>query len=335
MRAARPILAVSIDTEEDDWDRYEAEGATTANIAHLTELHERMAALGARPTYLVNRPPLLEAESVEVLGALAERPEVEIGAHCHPWNTPPVTATGWAHSMMCTLPTEVNRAKIAEVTDRIETELGVRPTTFRAGRWAFGPTVAKALVAEGYRVDASVTPFVDWTPEGGPDFLEAPFRPYRCHPDEPLEPADDGALVEIPTTVGYLRGHPRRMARFRRSLERSVLARLKVVGILGTAGVIQRRWLSPEHSTAKDMIALCAACLRHGAPVLDLTFHSCTLLPGATPFVRDPRDRERFVASIEEVLRYAERSGFAFATLGEAGATLATLPGPKPSGQSA
>ena len=318
----RPVLTVSIDTEEDDWGRYEPEGATTENIAHLVECHERMADCGARPTYLVNRPPLLDPDSVEILGALAGREEVEIGAHCHPWNTPPATGSGWERSMMSRLPAGANREKVAEVTRLILQELGSRPRTFRAGRWAFGPTVSAALAAEGYLVDASVSPFVDWTPEGGQDYIEAPYRPYRFHPERPFEPSPDGPMVEIPTTVGYLRGGHRRMARFRRSLERSVLARLKVVGLLGTAGVIQRRWLSPEHSSAADMLRLCEASLRSGERVLGLTFHSCTLLPGATPFVRDMRDRNRFLGSVEEVLRYASESGFEFRTLGEVGASI-------------
>ncbi|MDH3208714.1 MAG: hypothetical protein OEO79_19095, partial [Gemmatimonadota bacterium] len=154
---------MSIDTEEDNWGSYETEGATTENISHLVELHERMGHWGARPTYLVNRPPLLDRQSVNVLGALADREEVEIGAHCHPWNTPPATAPGWEGSMMSQLPAEANQGKVAEVTGLIERELGVRPRTFRAGRWAFGPTVSAALAAEGYTVDASVSPFVDWT----------------------------------------------------------------------------------------------------------------------------------------------------------------------------
>jgi hypothetical protein len=219
--------------------------------------------------------------------------------------------------MMSGLPVEANRQKVAEITGLIERRLGVRPRTFRAGRWAFGTTVSTALVAEGYLADASVSPFVDWAAEGGPNYIEAPYRPYRFHPDRPFDPSPDGPMVEIPTTVGYLKGGHRRMARFRASIEKTILARLKVVGILSETGVLQRRWLSPEHSSASDMRRLCEACLRSGEPVLGLTFHSCTLLPGATPFVRDDGDRERLLRWIEEVLQYASGSGFVFRTLGE------------------
>ncbi|NNF39109.1 MAG: coproporphyrinogen III oxidase [Gemmatimonadetes bacterium] len=50
--------------------------------------------------------------------------------------------------MMFRLDTDVTRALVREVTNRIESELGVRPTTFRAGRWGWGANVAEALWKE-------------------------------------------------------------------------------------------------------------------------------------------------------------------------------------------
>jgi hypothetical protein len=40
---------------------------------------------------------------------------------------------------------------------------GVTPVSFRAGRWAFGPAVARSIQDLGYRVDSSVIPLVDWS----------------------------------------------------------------------------------------------------------------------------------------------------------------------------
>jgi hypothetical protein len=206
--------------------------------------------------------------------------------------------------MMFSLPTEANHSKIAEITRLIGTELGVRPTSFRAGRWGFGPTVSMALAAEGYQLDCSVSPFVDWRPYGGPDYSTAPNRPYRFDPRRPFRPDPDGTMVEIPTTIGFLSGDHRRRATVRSALARSPLGRLGVIGALNRLGLLRRRWLSPETSTAEDMVRLAEACLRSGEPVLGLTFHSCTLLPGATPFVRDRADRRRFLHAIEAVLRF-------------------------------
>ena len=319
-------VTVAIDTEEDNWGSFVESGATCQNIEHLSELHPLMARWGARPTYLVNRPPLMSAATVEVLGALASLPGVEIGGHCHPWNTPPSTGRGVDRSMMCALPLEANRGMVAEITKRIEAELGVRPRSFRAGRWAFGPTVSHALADEEYLVDASVCPFINWSADGGPDYTMAPSRPYRFDPARPFEPHPQGAMVEIPTTIGFLRGDHRRRAAIREALVRSPLRHLKVVGALDRLGVLARRWLSPETSTADSMVRLAERCLLSGEPVLGVTFHSCTLLPGATPFVRDAHDRKRFLDAISTVLRFCAERSLRFRTLREVGEPMLRTP---------
>ena len=54
------------------------------------------------------------------------------------------------------------------------------------------------------------------------------------------------------------------------------------------------------------------------APFLQITFHSCTLLPGATPFVRDAADQARFLRWIWEILSHLDGLGCRFRTLLEA-----------------
>ena len=316
------LVAVTIDTEEDDWGSYAASGQTVANIALFPRLQELFDLWGARPTYFVNRPPLMERGSVEVLGGLAGREGVEIGAHCHPWNTPPNTGAGVDASMMLHLPEAVNLAKLSLVTETIEAELGVRPRSFRTGRWGFGRSVSLPLSELGFSVDSSVSPFVDWSDIGGPDYSNAPHEPSRFDPEHPLKPTAGGSMAELPTTVGFLRGDARRSNAVRRRLERSVLARLKAVGLLDRAGVLARRWLSPETSSAAELVRLADNEVARGRRYLDLTFHSCTLLPGATPFVRSDEDQRAFLDRIGVFLRFARDSGFRFATVSQAAETL-------------
>ena len=313
-----PTVAITIDTEEDNWGAYSWEGATVRNIQELPRVQDVFDRYGAKPTYLVNYAPLVSADSVRVLGDLASREDIEIGAHCHPWNTPPETPGGVDNSWMFRFSEAVNRAKIEVVRDRCVGELGVRPRSFRAGRWGMGPTVTNALHAAGFCIDCSVSPFIDWSHDGGPDYSEATHTPYRFDPGAPLSPADEGVMVQLPTTIGFLRGDPRRSARRRRWLESSALARLKVVGVGDRLGLLARRWLSPESSTGSEMVRLVDATLgpTH-ADFLQLTFHSCTLLPGTTPFVGDESDRDRFLAWIDEVLAHLQGLGARFATLAE------------------
>lgn len=318
------IVVVTIDTEEDNWDTFRVEGATVRNVENLPLLQEVFDRYGARPTYLVNHAPLVNAASVEVLAELAARGGVEIGAHCHPWNTPPDARAGADHSMMCNLPVELNRAKIREITRRVREELGVESAAFRSGRWGFGPTVAEALAAEGYRVDCSVSPFMDWSKLGGPDYGMVPNQPYRFDPEAPLVPNPDGLMLELPTTVGFLRGHQGRRQRLRRWLERGRLAGYRMVGILDRGGLLTRRWLSPEHASSQEMIRLADHLRRQGRDFLSLTFHSGNMLPGATPFVRTEADRERFLGRCAEFLAFLDSEGYTFATVSEAAEALST-----------
>lgn len=318
----RVIVAISIDTEEDDWGSYAEQGASTENIAHLEELQDHFDHCGARPTYLVNRPPLMNRESVNVLRALASNEGVEIGAHCHPWNTPPFRDEGVHRSMMCAHSPDENRAKLREMRRCLRAELGVEPKVFRAGRWGLGPTVAGPLADEGFQIDCSVSPFIDWSYVKGPDFSDAPHSPYRFHPSDPMRPDPTGGLLELPTTIGFLSGDHRRRAKMRFALERSFVRHLKVVGALDRMGALTKRWLSPETSSAETMIRLAEAWVSSGETFLHLTFHSCTLLAGATPFVRTASERSRFLRSIDDFMRYCQTSGFTFQTLSEAGHSL-------------
>lgn len=152
---SRPIVAITIDTEEDNWGHYGWEGATTKNILELGRVQEVFEKWGARPTYLTSYAPVNNARSVAAMGELAALESVEIGAHCHPWNTPPRTREGATYSMMTRDDRETNRAKILSVLNQIEAELGVRPCVFRAGRWALGPAVSEALADSGVEIDCS------------------------------------------------------------------------------------------------------------------------------------------------------------------------------------
>ena len=263
--------------------------------------------------------------SVAVLGDLASLECLEIGTHCHPWNTPPLCGEGAHRSMMCTLSHHENGEKLREMGRCLRNELGVVPKVFKAGRWGFGPSVAGPLAEEGYEIDCSVTPFIDWSPEAGPDYSDAPYRPYRFDPADPLQPTPAGGLLELPATVGFLSGDHRSRAKARRWLENSPLRHVKFVGIMDVTGVLARRWLSPETSSGNTMIKLSQAWVSSGQSFLQMTFHSCALLPAATPFVRNKHDRTRFLRSIDEFLSYCSQSGFVFRTLSEAGRHLEPL----------
>jgi hypothetical protein len=98
---------------------------------------------------------------------------------------------------------------------------------------------------------------------------------------------------------------------------RPVPRRLRMVGILDRLGLAALRWLSPEVATGPEMIRLARTLVAGGARFLNFTFHSPTLVPGLTPFVRSEADLQEFLGRIEQFFDFARSHGCRFASLGK------------------
>jgi hypothetical protein len=307
---------ITIDTEEDDWGEYRSSGFSLESLQLLPRVQEIFNAYGAIPTYLITYPVVKDTTArAFFLDHLAQQ-KCEIGAHCHPWNTPPfVEEINERHSMLCNLPYSTVKDKIATLKDEITKALEVVPVCFRAGRWGFGPGVAAAIHELGFRVDTSVTPFTDWAFSTGPDYRAAPTHAYRFSPDKIPLAVPNGPLLEVPATIGFLQ---RNEPFCRRAIAvRGIARRLHIRGLLDRARIVNLRWLSPELSTARDMITLAKRSLRQGCSYLNMSFHSTTLVPGKTPFVRTAPDLEVFLRSIEALIKYVANEGVVFSGLAQ------------------
>jgi hypothetical protein len=80
---------------------------------------------------------------------------------------------------------------------------------------------------------------------------------------------------------------------------------------------VNLRWLSPELSSARDMIALTKRLLQNGCAYLNMSFHSTTLVPGKTPFVRTSDDLRLFLRNIDELIKFAATQGVVFCGLSQ------------------
>lgn len=314
-----PLFLVTVDTEEDNWGEYACRHPTVENLRELPTFQTLCERYGIRPTYLVNYPVVTSDLGRGILDELRAR-KAGFGAHCHPWNTPPVEEqVGPYASFLSNLPATLVQQKLHRLTEAITLAAGERPTCFRAGRWGVGPGVTTALHALGYRIDSSVSPFVDWSAEGGPDHSAHPRTAYRFHPETPFRPDPTGPMVQIPATIGFWqRDQDRAMARLR--LARRVPRVLRAVGMADRLRWATLRWLSPETASGKDMVRLARTLLQQGARYLNLTFHSTTLLPGRTPFVATAADRVRFVERLARIFEFVQEADLRPATL-ESGET--------------
>ncbi|MBC2714579.1 MAG: hypothetical protein HF978_04645 [Desulfobacteraceae bacterium] len=307
---------ITIDTEEDQWDNYSTEYYSVENINRLLFLQEIFDKYNAVPTYLINWPVISDPKSSQIIKKLCNEHNCEIGTHCHPWNTPPFgEEINEKNTIMCNLPYEVIEQKMGRLHEAIVKTLNVEPLCFRAGRWGFGSNVAKCIQQLGYTIDTSVTPFVDWSVNSGPNFNGASTFPYHFEARDILKQCSDGPLFEVPASIGFIQRNFEISDRIRKIILSTRIRKLRLLGILDKLKLLNHRWLAPELSSAEDMIKLINVLVLKGHRVLNFTLHSTSLLPGKSPYIKSEEDFYNFIKKIETVLAYCNHKNFGFAPL--------------------
>lgn len=307
-QAGRGWLVVTIDTEEEGlWSGDYSAKATVENIAAIPRFQTLCDRFRIRPTYLVTTPVAETPAAIRTLRSIQDEGRCEIGAHVHPWNSPPIIDANSSRqdSFLCNLTSDVQYAKIEQLTDQIEASFGCRPISFRAGRYGIGPQAMQSLRDLGYRVDSSVLPRSDYRNQNGPDFRLATCQPYFPSVDDVLAGGSDDALLEIPVTAGFTHRHFELADWLRCWALRRPWRNLRAVGLLDRTGIAAKVKLSPEQATISRMKQLAAAVVRRGIPVLVLMFHSSSLLPGCSPYVKTEQDLNLFLERLEVFFTFA------------------------------
>ena len=84
----------------------------------------------------------------------------------------------------------------------------------------------------------------------------------------------------------------------------AALRRLHVPGVLARLGAVRRVRLTPEGFSLRDLRAGTRALIAAGVRVLVFSFHSPSVAPGFTPYVRDPHDRDEFLSRIDGFFKF-------------------------------
>jgi peptidoglycan/xylan/chitin deacetylase (PgdA/CDA1 family) len=331
---AKPVsVLVTIDTEEDNWDPTK-DGVSIENIRGVPELQAVFDRHGVRPTYLTTYQVIIHPWAAEILAGVHRSDRGELAAHLHAWNTPPCPEPVTTETIsLRALPVEKQRAKLATLTEAIHKATGLRPTSFRAGRWSVSPATVGVLADAGYRTDSSVLPYVSWrTVTDGPRFFRAPTVPYRINGGGDIEtPVANGAIVEVPPTVGFTRWPWPLWSRWDRVARLASLHPLHLPGVLARLGVLDRISLSLEETPLERLLRLTDVALANGHAILNLFMHSVSLLPGAGPFVSSSADREGFLDRIDRYFTaLRRRCAFEPLTLAEVGERVRGTPAAKP-----
>ncbi|HEV8113575.1 MAG TPA: polysaccharide deacetylase family protein [Planctomycetota bacterium] len=283
-----PTLLVVVDTEE-EFDWFAPFDRKSTSVEHMRDVGLFQSVCddaGVRPLYAVDYPIATQDTSARPLREIHASGRCEIGAHLHPWVTPPLEEEVNArNSYPGNLPRDLEKRKLETLLTAIERHLGVRPRSYKSGRYGFGPNTASILVELGIEIDLSPLPAFDLSADGGPDWSRASPEPRRLAP----------RLLSIPATsafVGFARGAGPSLHRIASSPPFSWIG---APGILSHAHALDRLMLSPEGFLPAHHRRLTRSLLDRGVSVFSFTLHSSSLRPGCTPYVRSEVDQTKFL----------------------------------------
>jgi hypothetical protein len=290
---------VTIDTEGDDlWSK--PREITTRNAAYLPRFQKLCERFGLKPVYLTNYEMAMADAFVEFARDVLARGTGEIGMHLHAWNSPPLvplTSDDFGFQpYLIEYPDEVMREKIKTMTRLLEDRFDQAIISHRAGRLGLDSRYATMLLGEGYGVDCSVSPGLDWRStlgdpdgKGGTDYRAFPDRPYFFNPSDISAPTT-GGLLEVPMTIrssGVCRKAPwvYRIPLLRQTTNRLVSPALNHV--------------CPTESNLRGMLRAAREARAASAIHTAFTLHSSELMPGGSPSFRSAEDIERLYADLE------------------------------------
>ena len=286
----QPRLVVVIDTEEEfDWaGEFSRKHTTVKSMRWIYRVQDMFDRFNITPVYVIDYPVASQPEGYRPLQEIHAAGRCLIGTHLHPWVNPPFEEiVTRRNSYPGNLPSALEESKLHTLSAEIEKRFGSRPVIYKAGRYGIGPSTAAILEKQGYEVDLSVCPYMDYSADGGPSFSASSARPYWF--------GKRRKLLELPLTVGYAGWLRRWGATVHGFASRPGLAGLHPVGALARLNLVDKIWLSPEGYLSSEHIKLVRDLYADGLRIFSFAFHSPSVEPGHTPYVRSQSDLDNFL----------------------------------------
>jgi hypothetical protein len=292
-------FCVTIDTEPDcdiHWKRSQPLTFDSVIIGIPEILRPIWDKFVISPVYFVSPEVILNDNCCHVLKTEIAR-GAEIGTHLHSEYIEPqkkynnIAGTASDEFPCYAYDSAIEAAKIKNLTELIEKNLGVIPISYRAARYGADLDTINALINLGYKIDSSVTPGVSWKKHGGPDHTKAPIQPYFISQTDYYSQGN-GPILEVPISISGKR-----------------------LPLLPDKWMFYK-WLRPTFMTAIEMKRLVKEFSTiYPEPVLNLMFHSMEVLPGKTPFVRTKFGQKMYLNRLTSILNYMIQNGFQSKTL--------------------
>ncbi|MFZ5453446.1 MAG: hypothetical protein ACOZF2_16430 [Thermodesulfobacteriota bacterium] len=295
-------LAISIDVEEEGLfsGEYPRTPLGVSNVAHLERLEFIPREFGIPLTLLVTYQVARDPGAREILKYWRDRYGAEIGAHLHPWNTPPFIDLPEPEPVRSEkMPLPVLRDKLHNLISVLKEGLGVTPRSFRMGRFDWGPKIRSLLPEMGIQVDSSMVPCTQKV--GGPDYFLASADPFRL-----ADQAGGGAsLWEAPVTMVPV-------------LPRAASLVYRISSCFaGARGERLRTWfphvlaagVHPVWFPLPSMRLAVRLHRRRGGRVLNMFLHSTELAPGGSPQLPTEAAVDRLIHKTSVFLTWLQKTG--------------------------
>ena len=303
------LFVLSVDTEEDwDWSGpFPQPPFSVNNGSRIPKFQHFCNNLGIKPTYFVDYAIADDTQCATHLKSFMDDGVCEIGSHLHAWCTPPIQedVTNTENSHAINLPDDLVKQKLRILNEKFKSAFGTKPKSFRSGRWGINEYLIKLLSEEGYTTDSSVHPYYA---DSTFSYHDAPDTPYWPDFNNFKKPGSQRQIFEIPVTAGYSRHNFGFWNKLHLKLSSTPFRYFHPIGILWKLGLMRKIQLSPELADIDNMISLIKAALKEDHKVIHMYFHSSSLLPGKTPYVRNSSDEGIFYDRIQQVFEYLKEN---------------------------
>ncbi len=318
-------LIITIDTEADNqWAR--SDRIELKNIDYIPRFQELCEQYDFKPTYLSTYEMAMSEKFIEKIGHYQTEGRAEIGAHLHPWTTPPFTPLTENdlkfHPFPHEYPEDVLREKLTVLTGTIEKNFGKRPLTFRSGRYGFDAKVASILSDSGYIADCSVTPLISWKHimgdpkgKGGPDFSSAPPHPYFLDPYDCTK-TGSSRLLEVPVSIFFnrwllLNKILRLVKKYYHDPRNAMLRGLYKLGHKPV-------WFRPRpNRDVNELIQVYQVARSFHLDYVEMIFHSSELMPGGSKNTKTQESIEQMYKIFNSLFQFLSQEQVEGVTLAE------------------
>lgn len=298
-----PAFLITIDTEGDNlWQNHDS--ITTENARYLPRFQALCEKYGFKPVYLTNYEMAIDPFYIEFARDAIARGACEVGMHLHAWNSPPLeplTDDDWRYKpYLIEYTTGMMRQKVEYMTRLLEDTFQTKMVSHRAGRWAFDERYAQLLVEQGYLVDCSVTPKVNWKTAkgnpagtGGTDYRDFPTRAYFLDENDIRKPGNS-SLLEVPMSIQHK--HSALMNSIKQGYDR----------LRGKVRSPSVHWLRPMGGNVETMKSVVEQTLAQGSDYVEYMLHSSEYMPGGSPTFKTQSNIERLYDDLEAFFEWLQ-----------------------------